>query len=85
MAMVNMTHVESLQDATGLLNQPVELRRQATEEGYLFFPNLLDSAKVLNLRQQIMAICEKHGWTQAGTDCMEGLANPELLVVEGGD
>ena len=85
MAMANMTHIESLQDATGLLNQPTELRRQATEDGYLFFPNLLDSAKVLNLRQQIMAICEKHGWTQAGTDCMEGLANPELLVVEGGD
>ena len=85
MAMANMTHIESLQDATGLLNQPIELRRQATEDGYLFFSNLLDSAKVLNLRQQIMAICEKHGWTQAGTDCMEGLANPELLVVEGGD
>ena len=85
MAMANMTHIESLQDATGLLNQPTELRRQATEDGYLFFFNLLDSAKVLNLRQQIMAICEKHGWTQAGTDCMEGLANPELLVVEGGD
>ena len=85
MAMANMTHIESLQDATGLLNQPTELRRQATEDGYLFFSNLLDSAKVLNLRQQIMAICEKHGWTQAGTDCMEGLANPELLVVEGGD
>ena len=85
MAMANMTHIESLQDATGLLNQPTELHRQATEDGYLFFSNLLDSAKVLNLRQQIMAICEKHGWTQAGTDCMEGLANPELLVVEGGD
>ena len=85
MAMANMTHIESLQDATGLLNQPTELRRQATEDGYLFFFNLLDSAKTLNLRQQIMAICEKHGWTQAGTDCMEGLANPELLVVEGGD
>ena len=85
MAMVDMFQVDPLQDSTDLLSQPKAFRRQATEDGYLFFSNLLDSAKVLILRQQIMAICEKHGWTQAGTDCMEGLANPELLVVEGGD
>lgn len=85
MAMVHMNYLEPLQDATNLLDQPIQLQRQASQNGYSFFSDLLDSAKVLNLRQKVMSICEKHGWIQSGTDCIEGLANPDLLVVEDGD
>ena len=85
MAMVQMNRLETLRDATNLLDQPTELQQQASQDGYLFFSNLLDSTKVLNLRQKVMSICEKHGWTQSGTNCIEGLANLDLLVVEGGD
>ena len=85
MAMVQMNRLETLRDATNLLDQPTELQQQASQDGYLFFSNLLDSTKVLNLRQKVMSICEKHGWTQLGTNCIEGLANLDLLVVEGGD
>ena len=85
MAMVQMNRLETLQDATNLLDQSTELQQQASQDGYLFFSNLLDSTKVLNLRQKVMSICEKHGWTQSGTNCIEGLANLDLLVVEGGD
>ena len=85
MAMVQMNCLEPLQDATNLLDQPTELQRQASQDGYLFFSDLLDFKKVLNLRRKVMSICEKHGWTQSGTNCIEGLANPDSLVVEGGD
>ena len=85
MAMVQMNRLAPLQDATNLLDQRTELQQQASQDGYLFFSNLLDSTKVLNLRQKVMSICEKHGWTQSGTNCIEGLANLDLLVVEGGD
>ena len=57
MAMVQMNRLEPLQDATNLLDQPTELQRQASQDGYLFFSNLLDSTKVLNLRQKVMSIC----------------------------
>ena len=51
MAMVNMTQIEPLQDATDLLHQPEDLRRQAAEDGYLFFAGLLDSVRVLKPSQ----------------------------------
>ena len=82
MAMVQMNRLEPLQDATNLLDQPTDIQRQASQDGYLFFSDLLDSTKVFNLRHKIMSICEKHGWTQCGTNYIEGLANPDLLVVE---
>ena len=70
MAMVHMNYLEPLQDATNLLDQPTQLQRQASQNGYSFFSDLLDSPKVLNLRQTVMSICEKHGWIQSGTDCI---------------
>ena len=82
MAMVQMNRLEPLQDATNLLDQPTDIQRQASQDGYLFFSDLLDSTKVFNLRHKIMSICEKHGLTQCGTNYIEGLANPDLLVVE---
>ena len=85
MAMVNMAQIEPLQDATDLLHQPEDLRRQAAEDGYLFFSGLLDSTRVFNMRRQILSICAHHGWTKEETASMEGIANPNLMVVEGGD
>jgi len=85
MAMVDMFQVEPLQDSTDLLSQPKVFRHRAAEDGYLFFAGLLDPAKVLNLREQILLVCQSHGWTQEGTNSADGLANPNLTVVESGD
>jgi len=85
MAMVNMAQIEPLKDAADLLHQPEDLRRQAAEDGYLFFAGLLDSARVLNFRRQILLICAHHDWTKEGMASMEGIANPNPMVVEGGD
>ena len=85
MAMVEITHLEPLVDMTALLNQPEELRRIGEENGYLFFTGLLSPSKVDNVRAQILSVCDKHGWVKEGTDYKEGLANPDVLVVEGKD
>ena len=37
MAMVQMNRLEPLQDATNLLDQPTDIQRQASQDGYLFF------------------------------------------------
>ena len=85
MAMVDMFQVNPLQDSTDLLSQPKAFRHRAAEDGYLFFAGLLDPAKVLNLREQILLVCQSHGWIQEGTNSADGLANPNLTVVESGD
>ncbi len=85
MAMVEITHLEPLVDRTDLLNQPEELRRIGEENGCLFFAGLLSPSKVNNVRAQILSVCDKHGWVKEGTDYTEGIANPEVIVVEGRD
>ena len=85
MAMVDMFQVNPLQDSTDLLSQPKEFRHRAAEDGYLFFAGLLDPTKVLNLRKQILLVCQSHGWIQEGTNSADGIANPNLTVLESGD
>ncbi|MEE2656926.1 MAG: phytanoyl-CoA dioxygenase family protein [Candidatus Latescibacterota bacterium] len=85
MAMVEMTRVDPLVDSTELLSDPERLRLQAREEGLLFFRSLLDTGKVLDVRQQILELCAAHGWTRPGTDPAVGLSRPGKLVVEGAD
>jgi len=85
MAMTVMNAVEELQDCTSLLNSPLELRRFADEEGYLFFRGLLPRQDVLDVRREILQIAKKHGWLQPGTDLMDGIVRLDILPIEGTD
>ena len=80
MAMVEMARVEPLVDATGLVDDPAELRERAATEGALFFRGLLDSASVLQVRRQILEVCAAHGWVSPGSDPMDGIAHAEVAV-----
>lgn len=62
--------------ANNLLDNPEALREQAQRDGYLFFHGLADTDLMLSLRRQILALCERAGWLEAGTDPMEGIAAP---------
>ena len=83
--MVNMARVRPLEDATGLLNDPIGLRERASGEGALFFRGLLDRGCVLNVRRQILDVCASHGWVDPGSDPMKGIANPGMTVAESRD
>ncbi len=72
-----------LTDSRDLLDNPSALRQRAEEDGYLFFRSLVDPESLANVRRQILALCEEHGWLKEGTDPMEGIARPGVLWLEG--
>ena len=53
--------VAELKDASPWRDDPVELRRLADEQGYLFFRGLLAEADVLRVREQLLAVLDRHG------------------------
>ena len=78
-----MPNIEDFVDSAPLLDSPGELRIRAAEQGYLFFRSLLDTASVLELRRQILAVCHKHGWLAPDTPLMEGVSRKDSLFIEG--
>ena len=84
MAMVDMKQIHSLENATDLLANPGELRQRAKEDGCLFFRGLFESARVLEVRRQVLEVCRDHGWLAEGSDLMDGIANPGIRVGESG-
>ncbi|HAA78706.1 TPA: phytanoyl-CoA dioxygenase [Candidatus Latescibacteria bacterium] len=85
MAMVDMARVEPLEDVTDLLEEPERLREKAEEEGLLFFRGLLDPKTVSDVRSQVLAVCDAHGWLVEGTDPKAAVANQDAMVVESRD
>lgn len=71
--------IQGYPDATPLLADPPALRAQAEREGFLFFKGLLPRADVLELRRQLMAIAERHGFIKPGTAVMDGIANQQAV------
>ena len=60
-----------------------ELRRRLAEEGYLFFKKLQPPDKLLALRKDMTRIFRDCGWLIAGTDPMDGIADPSRRCTEG--
>lgn len=61
-----------LVESQHLLNQPGALRERLAEDGYIFMRGLLDRARLLGLRMEILEICQKHGWLLPGSKLEEG-------------
>ena len=70
------------QDATPLLSDAEALRQRLATDGFLFFHQLLPRANVLELRRQILLVCQKYGWIAPGTDLMDGMADPSVDQME---
>jgi ectoine hydroxylase-related dioxygenase (phytanoyl-CoA dioxygenase family) len=60
-----------------------ELKNRLDEDGYLFFRRLLDSDRLWDLRRQMLSVMQKGGWLIAGTDPMDGVADPAARSTEG--
>lgn len=80
--MTAMGSVEPFFDATPLLDDAVALRALASAAGYLFFPGLLQPDPLLALRQQLLHLCDRHGWIEPDTPLSDGIATRNDLVVE---
>ncbi|MEE3258038.1 MAG: phytanoyl-CoA dioxygenase family protein [Candidatus Latescibacterota bacterium] len=83
MANQTMLNIEPFVDSTPLLKSPEELRARAAERGYLFFRGLLDEASVLDLRRQILAVCQKQGWLDDDAPLTDGISRDGSLFIEG--
>lgn len=59
------------------------LRKRLDDDGYLFFRRLLDPTRLMNMRREMLSIMQSGGWVVAGTDPMDGIANPEARSTEG--
>ena len=68
--------------SNGLLGDAKALRKRANEDGYLYFRQLFDPDSLLNLRRQILQLCQQSDWLKPDIDLMEGIANPEAVTVE---
>ena len=65
------------------LADPPELRRRLDREGYLFFRRLQNPDLLLELRRQIMEVCQAGGWLVPGTDPLDGIADISKQCTEG--
>ena len=85
MAMTTMRDVQYYVDTTSLLNDPEALRQRARQDGCLFFEGLLPQSDVLDVRQQVLDVCARHGWLAQDNDLMKGIVQAERTVIESSD
>ena len=81
-----MATTETLPELTvsnDVRNDIEELRRRLNEDGYLFFRRLLDPDSLLKMRREMLTIMQAGGWLVAGTDPIDGIADPETRCTEG--
>ena len=70
------------EDSTPLLGNPAALRERMDRDGFFYFRHLLPSAAVLDLRRQILLVCQKYGWLAPGAELMDGIADPAVEGIE---
>ncbi len=59
-------------ESQDVLHDPPVLRARLQEFGYLFFRGLLNKKRLIDLRNEFLIICDKHGWTVPGSAPEEG-------------
>ena len=64
------------EDATPLLADPPALRQRMDMDGFLFFRGLVPRGTILDLRRQILLICQRNGWLAAETPLMDAIISP---------
>lgn len=77
------TELGTFRDSSDIAHDQEALRRRMTEEGYLYFPQLIEPETVLGVRAQILEELGKVGWLEEGSDPTE--ARPGELIRRFGD
>ena len=75
--------IPELRVSNEVRNDIDELRRRLDEDGYLFFRQLLDPDRLMKLRHEMLSVMQAGGWLVAGTDPMDGIADPDTRCTEG--
>ena len=70
------------EDSTPLLNDAAGLRQRMDRDGFFYFRGLLPREAVLDLRRQILLVCQKYGWLAPSAELMDGIADPSAEQME---
>ena len=70
------------EDATPLLSDIPALRQRMDTDGFLFFRGLVPRGAILDLREQILLICQRNGWLDADAPLMDGIISPAAHEME---
>jgi len=71
---------QSFLDSAAIAGDAKALRSRAAESGYLYFSGLLEPGPILDLRQQVTAICQDLGWLVDDRDPEEAIVRPGLRI-----
>lgn len=66
--------MKAFYDSSALLSDPEALKQRFERDGYVFLRRLVDPALLLELRRQIVGICDDCGWFKPGTDPMDAIS-----------
>jgi len=72
--------VEPLRDSGPLAHDAGALRREAGEQGYLFFPGAVEPEALVRLRRRILERCAERGWLAADAPLMDGVGAPSVRL-----
>lgn len=75
--------LSELRESNDVRHDADELRRRLNDDGYLFFRRLIDPDRLLSLRREMLTAMQSGGWLIAGTDPIDGIANPDARCTEG--
>lgn len=75
--------LRELKESNDIRDNADELRQRLDDDGYLFFRRLLDPAQLLKLRRDMLTVMQLGGWLVAGTDPIDGIADPAARSTEG--
>lgn len=84
MSMVTMKNSQPF-EVTEVDQDAESIRAQAQKQGYLFIKGLIPSDDLMQLRQEITAVCAKHHLLDSDRDPLEAIALPGRAVVESVD
>lgn len=65
--------VGSFRESDPCVDTPETLRARLAEDGYLFVRGLLNLEGLLELRRQILSLCQEHGWLAPHASLMDGI------------
>jgi|SaaInlStandDraft_1057018.scaffolds.fasta_scaffold28038_2 ectoine hydroxylase-related dioxygenase (phytanoyl-CoA dioxygenase family) len=75
-----MQDLSSEYDSSGIITDGTALMARASEDGFLFFRNLLPAEKVMDLRRDVLAILEEESLLCEEHSLMEGIASTKRVA-----
>ena len=70
-----MSEYQELRISNDIMEDAEALRERIDGEGYLFFKQLQEPEKLIELRRQMLTVMQEAGWLIAGTEPVDGIAD----------